>query len=127
MKKPNKFVTLKNPIMSHDGSTFAVTVATDGGDFDLSIPCSEIGAIIEFLAKAANYGTPQGKPPEALSPIPVQGLALAHGATPDQTLLIVRLAATDLAFALDSSKVAALDSEFSRILQALSAPTHNPN
>ena len=123
MRNPKLFTALSAPEISHDGKHFAVVVETEAGEnLNLEIPFSEVGAIVEFLVSAANHADlapHQGQ--QSLDPIPIQGLAFAAGKSPEETLLVVRLVGCDLAFSLDSSKVAALGNEFSRIALALAA------
>lgn len=127
MRKPKRFTGISNPELSHDGENLAVIIEAADDSLDVEIPFNELGAIIEFLVAAANYDTQPGTRPAAYSPIPIQGLGLAHGATPDQTLLVLRLGATDLAFSLDNTKLAELGAGLSQKLLALSAHSSNPH
>lgn len=123
MRNPQKFTRFSNPVVLPDGQNFALVVeAENGSKLDIEIPFSEIGTIIEFFASLANHVNLNPSHARAnYSPIPVQGLGFSSGRNPNETLLVVRLASSELAFALDSKRVAELALDFSRTAQALSA------
>lgn len=123
MRNPKRFITFSEPVILHGGKSFAVVVETEEGErLDLEIPLNEIGAIVEFMTSVSAFARNiprQGE--QTWSPIPVQGIGFAAGRTPDETLLVVRLAGCDLAFSMESKKVADLGSEFFRIAQTLAS------
>ena len=124
MRSPHRLVRFENPVAAHDGRHVAFEVVTgDAEKFDLEVPLVELGAVIEYLVGLATHvGVNEAVPQKIYSPIPVQGLGLATGRDANETLLVVRLAGCELAFSLDSTKVAELGGSFARTAQVLSAP-----
>jgi hypothetical protein len=126
---------MADPLLTGDAQFFAVKLVTaTGGTFDLEIPISEIGTVVQFLVSLADHvGTLAADDdvdvtPRAptFSPIHVRGVGLATGTTPAETLLVVRLAGFDLAFSLDTEKLSALSRGFARTAQTLSADPTKP-
>jgi len=134
IRNPHRLITLTNPTISHDGKHVAIEIHAENTDpLDIEIPLTEISTVVEFLVGISRYvqqdtPPPSTKTPENLdvSPIQVNGLGFAVGQTPDEILLIVRLCGFDLAFALDSSKVAQFGTDFARTALALSANNQMP-
>ncbi len=123
MRSPKRFLRFSNAAASHDGKHFAVYVETDDDTvLDLEIPIEEMGDIVQFLVDVANHVDADARHEQRqYSPIPIRGLGLATGRTPDETLLIIRLAGFELAFQLDSKHVAELGEDFGRMANTLSA------
>lgn len=123
MRFPKRFVRFSNAAASHDGKHFAVCVETDDDTaLDLEIPIEEIGDVVQFFVEVANHVDADVRHEQRqYSPIPIRGLGLATSYTPDETLLIIRLAGFELAFQLDSKRVAELGKDFARMAKTLSA------
>ncbi len=107
----------------------------DGGSFDLEMPLGQIGDLVSFFTSIADFVVRQrqdeGEPQPQMSsghwaPIPVVGVGLGTGRSPEEAILLVRLAGFELAFALDGSKVAALGDDFSRTARTLSSGSGKP-
>ena len=132
MRHPHRLITLDNPIISHDNKHVAVEIKTEDADpLDAEIPLSEIGTIVEFLVSIADYHQPDYKPKplelgDNLSPIKIKELVLTSGTSPDDILLVVRLAGFDLAFSLSSEQIALFGLDFARTAQALAANHQKP-
>jgi hypothetical protein len=134
-RKPHRLTHMADPMLSGDAQFFAIKIVTEtGGTFDLEIPTSEIGTVVQFFVSLADHvGTLAADDgvdvtPEAttFSPIQIRGIALATGTTPAETLLVVRLAGFDLAFSLDTEKLSELSRGFARTAQTLSADPTKP-
>ncbi|MGC2415826.1 MAG: hypothetical protein WA459_24405 [Stellaceae bacterium] len=128
-RKPHRLTHIADPLFFADRQAVAIKIIAEGGTFDLEIPAAEIGTVVQFLVGLADHVgtlaaedgvdvTPQAK---TFSPIRIRGVGFATGATPAETLLVVRLAGFDLAFSLDREMLADLSRGFSRIAQTLSA------
>lgn len=133
-RKPYRLTHLANPMLSGDAKHLAIQVVTAGPILDLEIPMSEIGTVIQFLAGCADHLASRAEADEvdvtpdraSFSPIQIHGLGLATGSSAAETLLVVQFAGFDLAFSLDSEKLAALGRDFARTAQTLSAPATKP-
>lgn len=137
-RTPRPFKNLSDPAVSADGRDLLVQInATSGESLDLAIPFAEIGEVVHFLAASTQYaidgafvsdGQQKVDPMKvASSPIPMRGIGLAPGRSPEETILVVRLNCCDLAFPMRSSELASLGNDFSRIAQTLSAGRGKPN
>jgi hypothetical protein len=139
MKKPktvgHKLKTLSSAAVLNEGEDVAFTVETeDGRRLVLNCSLPEIGDIFNFLghlAKAAGEErtVPVPTPPAGynyLAPVPATGIGFQGGTTPDETLLVIRLAAFDLAFSVPSSGLARLADEIGRMARTLSAGSGKP-
>ncbi len=131
MRKPKRLKRWSDPAISPDGKHLWVQIeAEDGETADLEIPFEEIGDHVQFLVSVANFigehREEQDEPPvpmtrQEYSPIPVVGVGVALGRTPNETILHVQLAGFSLGFALDSSKVAEFGRGLAQSAQLLSA------
>jgi hypothetical protein len=133
MRKPKKLSKFSDFSASHDGKSLAMLITTiDGGDsLDLEIPFDQIGDLIEVLVSSANHVGASIAPAKQVvqlednkfdtSPIPVSRIGLAHGATPDKSLLVVRMAGFDLGFSLTAELAIGLARDGSQYLKTLSA------
>lgn len=132
-----RLLRFADPKVSHDGSCLAVRVETvDGSNLDLEIPLNEIGTLVQFFVSIADHvgneaaPSPIEAPTEGVtwSPIPVRGLGFGAGRDASETILMVQLAGFQLAFSLDSSKLASLADDVARIARTLSAkPSGKPS
>jgi len=133
-RKPHRLTHIADPAFFADRQSVAIKIIATGGTFDLEIPAEEIGTVVQFLVGLADHVgtlaaddgvdvTPQAK---TFSPIKIRGLGFATGATPAETLLVVRLAGFDLAFSLDNNNLTELSNDFARTAQTLSANPAKP-
>jgi hypothetical protein len=126
MRSPQHLIRLRDAELAHDGKHLAVVVETEATALDVAFSRDQLIETIEALL-AMSSALSANSAPRTLNPIPVQGLGLAAGRSPEETLLVVRLAGVDLSFQLASSAVAALGHEFSQMAMALSAHSQTPS
>src|ERR1700733_6876890 len=113
----HRLTHMADPTLTGDAKFVVIKIITKTAPtFDLEIPTAEIGTVVQFLVEltdyvgtlAADYGVDITPPITTFSPIKMRGLGFAIGATPAETLLVVRLAGFDLAFSLDSKMLAGM-------------------
>ncbi|HZS84412.1 MAG TPA: hypothetical protein VFA50_16170 [Stellaceae bacterium] len=119
---PKGLRRLSSPRILDDGQV-AFTIEADNAE-PLTVACapSALGDIVSFLCHlAAAEGSPPEPGPISLPTVPVRGMGFVTTNDPQSTLLLVRFQAFSIGLQLDSSKLAALAGEWSRIAAALSA------
>lgn len=104
----------------------------DGRSLTISCEPANAQEAIAFLAgivKATNEAQGLRGPPRAeyFAPIATTGFGLATGRTRADTLLVVNLAGTPLAFEIPNSDLIRLAEDFSRAAKAATAPTDHAN
>ena len=136
MRSPRRLAAWSDPALSPDGKNLWVRAETeDGAAFDLEMPLGQIGDLVSFFTSVANflvrnradqYGEQLRTSSAHWARIPVVGLGLGLGGSPDETMLIVRLAGFELAFSLDSGKVSQLGRDFAQMAHTLSSGGGKP-
>lgn len=134
-RKPHRLTHIADPVFFADRQSVAIEIIATGGTFDLEIPGAEIGTVVQFLVGLADHvgtlaaddGVDVTPAIKDFSPIKIRGLGFATGATPAETLLVVRLAGFALAFSLTSNNLAELSRGFPQTAQTLSAAPDRPN
>lgn len=105
----------------------------DGRSFTISCdPADAPDAIQHFAGMIKFTNETRGKagaPPHArhYAPIPATGIGLAAGRTSAETLLVVNLAGTPLAFEIPNSDLIRLANDFALAAKAAAAPTGRAN
>ncbi len=136
MRSPSRLATWSDPALSPDGKNLWVRAETeDGRSLDLEMPLDQIGDFVSFFTSVANFlvrqradqdGEPLRTATADWAPIPVVGVGLGAGGSPDKTILFVRLAGFELAFSLDSDKVSEVGRDFARMAHTLSSGDGKP-
>lgn len=106
----------------------------DGATLDIACTLEDLNDIFQYLAAAAKHAASlneaisgPGSPKEDLTPIEADGLGLAFGSHPDQSILLVRLAGFHMSFAIPNSALSGFSRELSQIAMTISAERHNPS
>ncbi|MBV9516643.1 MAG: hypothetical protein JO068_00845 [Hyphomicrobiales bacterium] len=133
-RAPKRLIQLADAAISADRQWLWVRAETeDDQSLDLSIPLDQLGNTVQFLVMAAEFvvseaeedGHTTPKEPEApahdWAPIPIRGIAFAAGGSPNETLLVVKLAGFELAFSMPSDELSRLAEDIARVAQTLSA------
>lgn len=112
-------------------------MVTTGGAVDLAIALDELGDVVQFLIGCAEFAVERAEE-AGLSvsadtcrsewpPIEARNLGLGPGRTAEESLLVVQLAACQLAFALSPAMLQRMSHDFVRTARTLSAGRGKPN
>jgi hypothetical protein len=122
---------LRDARLTTDGLALSFTLETDAADLALHVPTVDIGRIVAFFVGAASacddlFGAAERPMPEHLDPVPALGIGFSTLGTPERTAMIVRLPGFDLAFAVESRRLADTARSLNSTLATLSASGHQP-
>jgi hypothetical protein len=134
-RKPHRLTHLAQPRLTGDAKFLAVTVMTaTHKPVDLEIPVSEIGGLVEFLIRCADYLISQAENDEVditpdrakFAPIPLRRIHWATGSSTTETLLVIEMAGFDLAFSMNSQRLSEFADGLIRTARTLSAGSGKP-
>ena len=131
----DKLLTLENPMCFDNGKTVAFTIKTvDGKKLRINCPISELGDIFSFLGQVANLAggertsstSASSRAQKYLAPIPAEGIGIAAGTRPGESVLTVRLSGFDMAFSVECAAVVRLADDFVRASRTLPGTESEP-
>ena len=114
-----QILKLTDATLTVGGSAIEFTVETTDGDSRLIIPVVDLPLFVQFFAGLATLTEDDGAFPKELDPIPVQGLGVQDGSSPDKTILVAKIGAVALALEMPRSELIGMAR---RLLLAASAP-----
>jgi hypothetical protein len=137
-RNPKQMLQLADARVSPDGKSLWVRVETVSLEsLDLAIPFAELGDTVQFLVSCANFvvqhsdqadePAPVGMQRHHWAPIPIRGIGLGTGRSPDESMLMVQLACCQFAFPVSGDDLLRLANDFTRTAHTLSAGKGKPN
>jgi len=136
-RNPKRLLRLEDATVSPDGESLWVKIVGDGETLDVAIPFSELGDTVQFLVHCADFvisnsnhadePTSPGMQKSEWAPVPIRGIGLGTGRTPDESMLMVQLACCQLAFPVSGGDLVRLAHDFARSARTLSAGQGKPN
>jgi len=118
----NKLTSLSNVVLTGNGQDIAFTLMEGSSPLTrLRFALDEVPEFIAYLCQAVQAVHPEPRTMDSFATVEAIGAGLVGCADPTKTLLVLRLAGMDLAFALESTAVAALGSSFAQAAATLSA------
>jgi hypothetical protein len=131
-----RMIRWSEPHISPDHKDLWMRLEMEGQNVDFSLPIAELGDTVQFLVTCAEAAVTESEetpePPltktqsQEWAPIQMRGIGFAPGRTPEETLLVVKLAGFQLAFSVASSDLAGLADGLGQTARTLSAGHGQP-
>ena len=125
-----QILKLSDPEPVADGAAIAFVMETPNGSEKLAIATDSIGSLMQFFASLALHvhdDGSEGLPKNDIIPIPMSGLGIREGATPDTSILLVHIGGYALGFETEKTQLAQSVERLAQTAKTLSAKIDRPN